>query len=66
MKAYLDVYDMILYWLRQPEYGTLLSDESLLFTTPSNVAASLFWEGQIRSAVREGSLRFLFDNKGTL
>ncbi len=28
-KAYLDVYDMILYWLRQPEYGTLLSDESL-------------------------------------
>jgi hypothetical protein len=65
-KAYLDVYDMILYWLRQPEYGTLLSDESLLVTTPSNVAASLFWEGQIRSAVREGSLRFLFDNKGTL
>ena len=57
---------MILYWLRQPEYGTLLLDESLLVTTPSNVAASLFWEGQIRSAVREGSLRFLFDNKGTL
>jgi hypothetical protein len=66
IKAYLDVYDMILYWLRQPEYGTLLSDESLLVTTPSNVAASLFWEGQIRAAVREGSLRFLFDNKGTL
>ena len=65
-KAYLDVYDMILYWLRQPEYGTQLSDESLLVTTPSNVAASLFWEGRIRSAVREGSLRFLFDNKGTL
>ena len=66
IKAYLDVYDMILYWLRQPEYGTLLSDESMLVTTPSNVAASLFWEGQIRSAVREGSLCFLFDNKGTL
>jgi len=65
-KAYLDVYDMILYWFRQPEYGTLLSDESLLVTTPSNVAASNFWEGQIRSAVREGSLWFLFDNKGTL
>jgi hypothetical protein len=65
-KAYLDVYDMILYWLRQPEYGTQLSDESLLITTPSNVAASLFWEGQIWSAVREGSLWFLFDNKGTL
>ncbi len=65
-KAYLDVYDMILYWLRQPEYGTQLSNESLLVMTPSNVAASLFWEGQIRTAVREGSLRFLFDNKGTL
>ena len=46
-KAYLDVYDIILYWLRQPEYGTQLSAESLLVTTPSNVAASLFWEGQI-------------------
>jgi len=28
--------------------------------------ASLFWEGQIRNAVREGSFRFLFENKGTL
>ena len=65
-KAYLDVYDIILYWLRQPEYSTQLFDESLLVTTPSNVEASLFWEGQIQAAVREGSLRFLFDNKGTL
>jgi hypothetical protein len=65
-KAYLDVYDIILYWLRQPKYGTQLLDESLLVMTPSNVAASLFWEGQIRAAVREGSLRFLFDNKGTM
>ena len=63
MKAYLHVYDTILYWFRQPEYGTLLSDESLLVTTPSNVVASLFWEGQSRSAVREGSLRFLFDTR---
>ncbi len=31
-----------------------------------NVMASLFWEGQIWNAVCEGSLRFLFDNKGTL
>jgi hypothetical protein len=34
--------------------------------TPSNVAARLFWEGQNRAPVREGSLWFLFDNKGTL
>jgi hypothetical protein len=65
-KAYLDVYDMILYWLRHAEYSTLLLDESLLVTTPSNVPASLFWEGQIRSAVREGSLWFLFDNTRSL
>jgi hypothetical protein len=64
-KAYLDVHGMIQYYLRQPEYATQHSDESLV-TTPSNVMASLFWEGQLRNAVREGSLRFLFDNKGTL
>ena len=28
--------------------------------------ASLFWEGKIWTAVCEGSLRFLFENKGTL
>ena len=64
-KAYLDVHDMIQYYLRQPEYATQRSDDALV-TTPSNVVASLFWEGQLRNAVREGSLRFLFDNKGTL
>jgi hypothetical protein len=64
-KAYLDVHDIIQYYLCQPEYATQRSDDALV-TTPSNDAASLFWEGQIRNAVREGSLRFLFDNKGTL
>ena len=64
-KAYLDVHDIIQYYLRQPEYATQRSDNALV-TTPSNVAASLFWEGQIWNAVCEGSLCFLFDNKGTL
>jgi hypothetical protein len=64
-KAYLDVHDMIQYYLRQPEYATQRSNDALV-TTPSNVVASLFWEGQLRNAVREGSLHFLFDNKGTL
>jgi hypothetical protein len=40
--------------------------DDVLVTSPSNVAASLFWEGQLRNAVCEGSLRFLFDIKGTL
>jgi hypothetical protein len=64
-KAYLDVHNMIQYYLRQPEYSTQRSDD-VLVTSPSNVAASLFWEGQLRNAVREGSLWFLFENKGTL
>ena len=64
-KAYLDVHDMVLFYLCQHEYSTQHSDDALV-TTPSNVMASLFWEGQIRNAVREGSLRFLFENKGTL
>jgi len=63
--AYLDVHDMIQYYLHQPKYATQHSDEALV-TTPSNVIASLFWEGRIWNAVCEGSLRFLFDNKGTL
>ena len=40
-KAYLDVHDMIQYYLHQPEYATQRSDDALV-TTPSNVVASLF------------------------
>jgi hypothetical protein len=64
-KTYLDVHDMILYYFCQPEYTTQCSDDALV-TTPSNVMASLFWEGQIWNAVHKGSLCFLFDNEGTL
>ncbi len=64
-KTYLDVHDMIQYYLRQPEYATQRLDDALV-TTPSSVVANLFWEGQLRNAVCKGSLRFLFDNKGSL
>jgi len=64
-KAYLDVHNMVLFYLHQHEYSTQRPDDALV-TTPSNVMASLFYEGQIRNAVREGSLRFLFENKRTL
>jgi hypothetical protein len=40
-KAYLDVHDIIQYYLCQPKYATQRSDDALV-TTPSNVAASLF------------------------
>jgi hypothetical protein len=56
---------MIQYYLRQPEYTTQRPDDALV-TIPSNVVTGLFWEGQLRNAVRKGSLHFLFDNKGTL
>ena len=40
-KAYLDVHDIIQYYLRQPEYAAQHLDDALV-TTPSNVSASLF------------------------
>ena len=64
-KAYLDVHDMIQYYLCQPEYATQRPDDALV-TPPSNVVAGLFWEKQLWNAVRKGSLCFLFDNKGAL
>jgi hypothetical protein len=64
-KAYLDLQDLIQYYLHLPEYSTQRFDNALV-TSPSNKMASLFWEGQIRVAIWDGSLRFLFENKGTL
>ena len=59
------MHDIIQYYFHQPEYTTQRSNDALV-TTPSNVTVSLFWEGQIWNAVCEGSLCFLFYNKGTL
>jgi hypothetical protein len=64
-KAYLDLQDLIQYYLRLSECSTQCSDDALV-TSLSNQMASLFWEGQIRVAVWDGSLCFLFENKGTL
>ncbi len=35
-------------------------------TDSTNAKASAYWEGQIRVAVQDGSLRFLFENKGSM
>jgi hypothetical protein len=64
-KAYLDLHDIIQYYLHLPEYSTKRSDDALI-TDAYNLEASRFWEGQLRVAVRDGSLRFLFDNKGAV
>ena len=63
VKSYLDLQDEIAYYLRSEEYGTRRSDD-LLITDPSNAEASRYWEGQLRIAVKNGGLRFLFENTG--
>jgi hypothetical protein len=64
VKSYLDMQDEIAYYLRSDEYSTGRSD-SLLITDPSNAEASRYWEGQLRIAIKNGKLRFLFENTGS-
>jgi hypothetical protein len=64
-KAFLDSLDIIEFYLREPEFSSGLPDGAPV-TTPSNLEASRLWEGQLRLAVKDGDLRFLFKNKGTL
>ncbi len=63
MPRLLDNYNLIQYYLRIPECSTGHSD-GVLQTDPSNAEASRVWEGQICLAVKDGSLCFLFENKG--
>jgi hypothetical protein len=62
---YLAAWDLILYWLRPPGFSTARSDTTLI-TDPSDALASQFWEGQIRTALKDGPARFLFENTGSL
>jgi hypothetical protein len=47
-----------------PEFSTRHADGSLS-TDAANLDASHAWKGQLRLAVKDGTLRFLFKNKGT-
>jgi hypothetical protein len=64
-KAFLDNWDLIQYYLRVPEFSTHWTDDALV-TDSSNLEASRMWEGQLRLAVKEGLLRYLFENKGNI
>jgi hypothetical protein len=64
-KAFLDSLDIIEFYLCKPKFSSGLPDGALV-TTPSNLEASCLWEGQLRLAVKDGDLCFLFKNKGTL
>jgi hypothetical protein len=61
---YLALWDLILYWLRCPGFSTARSDAALIMD-PSNALASQFWEGQIRTALKDHPNRFLFENTGS-
>jgi hypothetical protein len=64
-KAYVDALGIIKFYLRDPDFSSGLPDGALV-TTPSNCEASCLWEGQLCLAVKDGKLRFLFENKGDI
>ncbi len=64
-KAYLNLSNIIQYYLYCPEFSTQRLDNALM-TDSRNDKASAYWEGQIRAAVQDGSLCFLFENKGSM
>ena len=64
-KGFLNLSSILQYYLRRPEFSTLRSDGKLI-TDDRNAEASAYWEGQLRVAVQDGSLRFLFENKGSM
>jgi hypothetical protein len=62
---YLAACDLILYWRCCPGFSTARSDSALI-TDLTNALASQFWEGQIRTALKDGGdARFLFKNTGS-
>ena len=64
-KGFLDSLEQIQFYLRMPELLTGHSNDSLT-TDANNLEASRAWEGQLRLAVKDGTLCFLFKNKGAL
>jgi hypothetical protein len=63
--AYLNLSNIIQYYLCCTEFSTQRLDNALV-TDSRNAKASAYWEGQIRVAVQDGSLHFLFENKGSM
>jgi hypothetical protein len=63
--GYLAARDLIFYWLRRPGFSTACSDSALI-TDSTNALASQFWEGQIRTALKDGGdAQFFFENMGS-
>jgi hypothetical protein len=64
-KAFLDNWDLIQYYLCLPEFSTCWMDNALVMDS-SHLEASRIWEDQLRLAVKEGLLCYLFENKGNV
>ncbi len=63
-KAFLDTLEQIQFYLPMPDFSMGHADDSLT-TDATNQEASRVWEGQLRLAVKDGPLWFLFNNKGS-
>ena len=61
---YLQQRDILLFWLRADGFSTGRTDD-LLITDSRNALASQFWEGQLRTSLKDSPARFLFENTGT-
>jgi hypothetical protein len=60
--AFINNYNLIQY-LHVPEFSTGRADDAL-FMDLFNLDASQMWEGQLCLSVKDGSLHYLFKNKG--
>jgi hypothetical protein len=58
---YLKSRDLILFWLHSPGFSTAHADLQLVIDG-HNALASQFWEGQIRTSLKDGSVWYLFEN----
>jgi hypothetical protein len=63
-KEFLDSFETIQFYLQMPEFSTGHANVSLT-TDTMNLDASCAWEGQLHLAMKDGTLRFLFKNKGS-
>ncbi len=64
-KTFLKLSSILQYYLRRPEFSTQCSDGEFI-TDAHNAEVSAYWEGQLRVAVQDGTLKFLFENKGSI
>jgi hypothetical protein len=64
-KSFIDNWDLIQYYLSVPKFLTGCTDDALL-TNSTNLEASRMWKGQLCLTMKDGLLRYLFENKGDL